>query len=216
MSDSTVNLLQPISDWIRKFADGTIDLERKNQIETGAAFIASKIGRQKNADVVFICTHNSRRSQLAHVWASVAAAHFGLAQVRSFSGGTEVTACNERTVASLQRFGFDIDTPVDGSDSNPKYLVRYSPDAPPIECDSKLFTSIETRQFAAMMCCADVDGKCPIVTGAAIRIAWHYDDPKVADDTSAEESRYDERSEQIGADMYRMMAKAKHLLDQAR
>ena len=63
-----------------------------------------------------------------------------------------------------------------------------------------------------MMCCSDVDEKCPLVHGAAVRIPWHYDDPKVADDTDQEQARYDERSRQIGNDMYWMMSLAKQKL----
>lgn len=213
MSHSVVSLFEPIDKRLQQFAaqrpEGS---ERADQIGSGASFIASQIESGKSADLIFICTHNSRRSQFAHVWASVASQAFGLDRVRSYSGGTEVTACNERTIASLQRFGFKVE--VKTASTNPKYLVRFSDVAPPIECDSKLFTAPDTDEFAAMMCCSDVDDKCPIVPGAAIRIAWHYDDPKVADDTSDEENRYDERSFQIGTDMYLLMAMAKQLIDE--
>ena len=180
--------------------------DRPKQITKGAQFLASKLSRGELADVMFVCTHNSRRSQFAHVWATVAASHFGLDGVRCYSGGTEVTACNERTIASLKRFGFEIE--MTGREANPMYLVHFSNDRPPIECNSKLYTAPGLSDFAAMMCCSDVDEKCPLVQGAAVRIPWHYEDPKVADDTDQETARYDERSLQIGHDMYHLMALA--------
>ena len=156
---------------------------------------------------MFVCTHNSRRSQFSHVWAAVAAHHFALDNVECYSGGTEVTACNERTIASLERYGFKVTK--SGAESNPDYSVAFADSARPAECSSKLYTDPGLENFAAMMCCSDVDEKCPLVHGAAVRIPWHYDDPKVADDTDQEQARYDERSRQIGHDMYWMMSLAK-------
>lgn len=198
-------MFEPIRTLLEKFkADGVEASERCEQIAASARFLAERLLQNKVADAMFVCTHNSRRSQFAHVWASVCASHFGLDGVRCYSGGTEVTACNERTVASLQRFGFEVEKT--GDDANPVYLVRYSDNVAPVECSSKLYTAPGLHDFAAMMCCADVDEKCPLVQGAAIRIAWHYDDPKSADDTDQEAARYDERSLQIGSDMFHVMS----------
>ena len=74
--------------------------------------------------VLFVCTHNSRRSQFAHVWAEVFAHHYGLDWVRCYSGGTEVTACDERTVAALRRAGFQVSA--SGAAPNPIYQCKYS------------------------------------------------------------------------------------------
>lgn len=181
--------------------------ERKAQIQAGADFIISRLATNGTAELMFICTHNSRRSQFAHVWATVAAAVHGLDAVNCFSGGTEVTACNPRTIASLKRSGFQIESSSAGP--NPKYLVHFAENLAPAECDSKLFTDPGLHEFAAMMCCSDVDEKCPIVPQATIRIPWHYEDPKIADDTAEEAARYDERSLQIGRDMFQMMSLVK-------
>lgn len=201
-------MFEKIQALLHDFETNGIDAsERQDQIAAGAEFLASKLAAKQAPDAMFVCTHNSRRSQFAHVWAAVAASHFGLDRVRCYSGGTEVTACNERTVASLKRFGFEIE--MTGDAANPNYLVHFSNDAPPIECSSKLYTTPGLEDFAAMMCCSDVDEKCPLVQGAAVRIPWHYDDPKAADDTEQEAARYDERSLQIGHDMFHLMAKVR-------
>ena len=57
-------------------------------------------------DLTFICTHNSRRSHLAQVWAQAAAAHYKITGIRTHSGGTEATACNHRTIRALRRSRF--------------------------------------------------------------------------------------------------------------
>jgi len=91
------------------------------------AVIAEHARRQLAAggtvQLVFICTHNSRRSQLAQIWAKTAADYYGLKGVETYSGGTETTAFNPRAVAALRRAGFRISTIDSSSDANPRYLV---------------------------------------------------------------------------------------------
>ena len=175
---------------------------RWSQIDSSAQYVAEKLNVGQPAHLMFVCTHNSRRSQFAHVWAETWARKLGLEGVYCYSGGTEVTACNQRTVAALERFGFNVTS--NGGD-NPDYSVKFSDDHPAVTCNSSLFSSAKISNFAAMMCCADVDEKCPVVVGAEIRIPWHYDDPKAADDTSEEKIRYYERCRQIGKDMMLLM-----------
>lgn len=165
-----------------------------------ADFVANKRAAGALADLVFICTHNSRRSQMGQVWATVAAAVHGIEGVRAFSGGTEVTAFNPRAVAALRRAGFRIDDP-DGH--NPRYAVSFGLTAPSLECVSKTYADpFNPREgFAAVMTCSEADGACPSVDGADLRLALPYLDPKAADDTAQEAARYDERCRQIAAEM---------------
>ncbi len=67
-------------------------------------FIQMKMEANQSVRLNFICTHNSRRSQLAQVWAHVAAAYYGL-EVQCASGGTETTAFYPAAIASLERAG---------------------------------------------------------------------------------------------------------------
>ena len=186
--------------------------ERWQQIDESASYIVDRLNADKTVDLMFVCTHNSRRSQFAHVWAEVWARSFGLDGVRCYSGGTEVTACNERTVAALKRFGFEVES---GDGENPNYRVKFSNNHKPVLCNSSLFRDAGLTEFAAMMCCSDVDQKCPLVDGAEIRIPLHYDDPKSADDSEEETSRYDERCRQIGRDMMLLMHEAANRRDEA-
>ena len=57
-----------------------------------------------------------------------------------------------------------------------------------------------------MMCCADASEKCPVVFGSETICLLHYEDPKVADNTSGEAAKYDERSLQIGREMFYVMS----------
>ncbi|MCA2979836.1 MAG: protein-tyrosine-phosphatase [Myxococcaceae bacterium] len=155
--------------------------------------------RGGSLDVVFVCTHNSRRSHMAQLLGAVAARRANVA-ARTFSAGTEATAFNPRAVAALVRAGFDI-PPADGP--NPRYQVRWSPTAPPLEAFSKALgdPSLPSAGFVAVMTCTQADAACPLVKGAVARVAVPYEDPKVADGTPAEAGRYDERVEQLGRDL---------------
>lgn len=179
--------------------------ERRAQLARLAAFVAERRQQGQSAALTFICTHNSRRSQMGQVWAATAAAWLGVEGVRTFSGGTETTAFNPRAVAALQRAGFEIDDP--GGD-NPHRRVRMGAQAPELSCFSKRFGDDANphEDFAAVMTCAAADASCPTVPGAALRLGLPYDDPKVADDTAQETARYDERSQQIAAEMFYAMS----------
>jgi len=175
-----------------------ITTSRKAQLQELTAYVRAKKGSP--AHLNFICTHNSRRSHLGMIWAAVAAHHFGLENVTTYSGGTEATAFNPRAVAALERAGFRIENP---GGENPDYLVHYAEDHPPLVCFSKRYDDPANAAgtFAAIMTCSDADDNCPLIPGAELRLALTYEDPKVADDTLAEAERYDERVAQIGREM---------------
>ena len=69
-------------------------------------YILQELMADRIASLLFICTHNSRRSQLGQIWALTAADYYSIGKVRTFSGGTVATAFNPGTVASLERAGF--------------------------------------------------------------------------------------------------------------
>lgn len=183
-------------------AMATIPQERRRTLDRLATFV----GESDPAALTFICTHNSRRSHLAEQWASVAARYYGLERVATYSGGTEATAFNPRAIAALERAGFEISSP---EGDNPRHEVSVGPGLTRVAF-SKTFAdeANPSEGFAAVMTCSDADRSCPFVEGAALRVALPYVDPKEADDTPAEASRYDERSRQIASEMFYLMARA--------
>ncbi len=176
------------------------------ELRQAAAFIRGRVDQGKPADLTFICTHNSRRSHLCQIWAQTAAAYYGLTNVATYSGGTEATACNIRTVRALRRAGFSIAQSTGGS--NPVYLAQYSESRPAAKMYSKRFASAENPQkdFAAVFSCDDAAKRCPVVEGAALRLPILYVDPKVSDNSPAEAATYDERSGQIAREMFYLMS----------
>lgn len=163
--------------------------------------VRARLAESGKADLLFVCTHNSRRSHMAQLIGLAAASRNGLAGVRTFSGGTEATAFNPRAIAALGRVGFEVTRARE--DKNPHYRVRYSASAEPADAFSKRFPEPPNpaQGFVAVMTCSQADAACPFVRGAVARLAVPYEDPKVADDTPAEAAKYDERVEQIGRDL---------------
>jgi protein-tyrosine-phosphatase len=197
-----------IENIVRNFP--SISDERKEKLAEIAEYIRSKQTDQDTANLIFICTHNSRRSHFAQIWAQTAAFYYGVNNVYCYSGGMEATACNIRTVNALKRAGFKITTQ-DTVSKNPHYLVKYASSAPFIEAFSKKFDAETNPQqkFAAIMTCSQADQTCPIVFGADRRIAIPYEDPKVSDTTSEEEAVYNERCKQIATEMFFVFASLK-------
>lgn len=178
-----------------------IGADRRSRLERLADFIAARRAAERPCALTFVCTHNSRRSHLAQLWAAAAARRVGLAGVETYSGGIERTAFEPRAVEALRRAGFRIEPVASGP--NPEYRVWSSDDAPPAACFSKLLDEPPNPRadFAAVLVCADVDARCPTVPRASVVIALPFDDPKLADGTPRESAVYDERCRQIAREL---------------
>lgn len=180
---------------------------RKQDLLSVAAYIRDAIGKRGEAHLNFICTHNSRRSHLSQIWAAVAAYHYGLEGIHTYSGGTETTAFHPNAVDALRRAGFQISIVGLMGEPNPHYALEYTPNQPPMVCYSKRFDQAVPpgKPFAAIMTCSDADQNCPLVPGAEFQQSLPYDDPKQADGTAMETQVYDERCHQIASEMMWMM-----------
>jgi len=214
-SQPNANLLPPLRPYVKEVANelGKVSAERRVVLDEIANNIAAQLESGKEAQLTFICTHNSRRSHMSQVWAQTAAYYFGLEKVHAFSGGTEATACNCRTVAAMRRVGFDIEDATTGE--NPVYLVRYATDRPPIRAYSKLYNADGNpkRDFIALMTCSVADKSCPVVQGAISRYAIHYADPRLCDDTPTETAAYNERCREIAREMFYIMSEVRRQRD---
>ena len=207
-SRSNANLLPALRPYVKEVAGetGMIAAERKEVLDAIASDVTARLQAGKSADLTFICTHNSRRSHMSQIWAQTAAYYYGLDKVHTFSGGTQATACNCRTVAAMRRVGFDIEDATTGD--NPIYLVRYATDRPVIRAYSKLYNADGNprRDFIALMTCSVADKSCPVVQGAVSRYAIHYVDPRLCDDTPTETTAYNERCREIAREMFYIMS----------
>jgi arsenate reductase len=193
-------LFPKIQSVVDKMDWNSIPDARKKTLQDMATYIQQKLDSGAAPLLNFICTHNSRRSQFAEIWAQTAAYNFGV-YVQCFSGGTETTAFHPNALDSLTRLGFEISMEKDGD--NPLYRVRYSEK----ECAAMFSKTYDhevnpTSDFAAVMTCSHADENCPVVFGADKRISLSYEDPKFYDNTPLADAFYDVRSFEIGTELF--------------
>lgn len=183
--------------------------DRKAQLKKVALFVKSTLSAEKKADLVFICTHNSRRSHLSQIWAKTAADYYGVEGITTYSGGTEASAFNPRAVKALTKAGFKIDKT--SEDKNPVYEVKYAESAPTLKAFSKKYSDEPNPKsnFVAVMTCSQADKTCPLIEGASLRVSIPYDDPKAFDGLPEEEAKYDERCKQIATEMLYIFSQVK-------
>lgn len=176
-----------------------IPASRKKELELLRDFILKKKGK---TNLIFICTHNSRRSHLAQIWAQIASNYYNLKGISCYSGGTESTAFYPSAIEALKEQGLLALRISEGA--NPIYAIRFTDSNHPILCFSKKhdhFFNPKTN-FIAIMTCDQADQNCPFIPNANHRISIKYEDPKVADGTAFEKEKYTQRSWEICREMF--------------
>ncbi|MFQ5817206.1 MAG: arsenate reductase ArsC [Terriglobia bacterium] len=109
--------------------------------------------------LLFLCTGNSVRSQMAEGWAR----HLAGNQFEVFSAGTAPACLNPSAVAAMKEKGLDISRQ-----------------------RSKSLGEVPGEADYVISLCAQVDAACPTLPARRLRLAWHLPDP-VAVSGSAEE-----------------------------
>ena len=110
--------------------------------------------------VLFLCTHNSCRSQMAEGIVN----HYLGDWLEAFSAGTEATSVNPRAIAVMQEIGIDI------SHHRSKTLDEYAGES---------FDYVITL-------CGSANEQCPLFFGGVQRIHIGFDDPAKATGGEAE------------------------------
>ena len=112
--------------------------------------------------VLFLCTHNSARSQMAEGFLRALAGD----RFEAGSAGTEKTSVNPLAIRAMAERGIDIRGHT-----------------------SKLYDGpgVAGRWDYLITVCDDANERCPLVPGAVQRLHWSFEDPSRA--TGAEEER---------------------------
>ncbi len=183
--------------------------ERKHLLKDIAICISTEFNDREKLNLNFICTHNSRRSQLAQVWAFFAIDYFQLRNIYSFSGGTEVTAFHRNTVKCLQKTNFEFNV-VDFSHQNPRYLISFDGTKKSILGFSKTYDSDANEfPYIAITTCDSADENCPFIPDAIKRFHLPYKDPKSYDGSDLQMEKYLETSQQIASELYFLFSEVK-------
>ncbi len=111
--------------------------------------------------MLFLCTHNSARSQMAEGLLR----HLGGDRFEAHSAGTEATSVRPQAIRAMDEIGVDIT----GQES--KILERYMQEP---------FDYVITV-------CDDANEACPFFPGARNRLHWSFEDPSRAEGTEEEQ-----------------------------
>ena len=190
-----------IREIIAQLSTERISEERKIILQPLIEFISSKISKNEEVRLNFICTHNSRRSHLSQIWAQTMAYYYQIENVFCYSGGTEATAMFPKVAETLANQGFEI---LKLSETeNPVYAVKFAENEHAVICFSKKYNDDFNPKsaFAAILTCDSADENCPIVYGAEARIPIKYEDPKKSDGTPEMDETYFNRSLEIATEM---------------
>ena len=123
--------------------------------------MSAKKGNIMKQRVLFICTHNSARSQMAEGLLR----HLGDERFEVFSAGTEATYVRPMAIRAMAELGIDI------SYQQSKTLDRYL---------NEPFDNVITV-------CDTAAEACPVFPGAARRRHWSFEDPSKATGSESEQ-----------------------------
>lgn len=110
--------------------------------------------------VLFICTHNSARSQMAEGWLR----HLGGGNYEAHSAGTEATDVRPLAIEAMREVGIDI------SGQESKTLERY----------------LRQPWDYVITVCDQAGGSCPVFPGGKRRLHWSFPDPSMAEGSDAQ------------------------------
>jgi len=175
--------------------------ERKALLKNIAKFIIDELEDRDKINLNFICTHNSRRSQISQVWAFYAATYFEL-PINAYSGGTETTAFHRNTVKTLQDVGFNFNVE-NFSHQNPKYSISFKGTDKTILGFSKKYDDPTNEYpYVAITTCGHADENCPFIPDALKRFHLPFEDPKSSDNTPLQKEAYLKTNQRIAAEIF--------------
>ena len=117
-------------------------------------------------NIVFICTHNSRRSQFCEIWGNVFSKIYNK-KLNVYSAGLKKTSVYKGVIFSLSRTGLKI-----SGDGKVKYEENE------INLTSKTLDDIKEQKFIGVMTCSNAEKSCPIDQRSIKNINMFYKDPK--------------------------------------
>lgn len=178
-----------------------LSTDRKKKLHEIAEIIRQELLEQKELALVFICTHNSRRSILGQVWGQIAAFHYNFDTIYTYSAGTVETSVSPTIINVLEKVGLKCTQK--STATNSIYQLTYLATEQPIELFSKKYTHPSIpHKFIAIMTCADAAENCPYIPQAMKRFSIPFEDPKYADNTPNSANVYYEKSIEIATEVF--------------
>lgn len=114
--------------------------------------------------LLFLCTGNSCRSQMAEGWARELAELHGENWLTVESAGIEAHGKNPRAIAVMQDAGIDIS----------------------VQESTRVTNAMLARTDLVVSVCGHADEHCPVLPAGTRKLHWPLDDPAKAEGTEAE------------------------------
>ncbi|MBN2003503.1 MAG: arsenate reductase ArsC [Anaerolineae bacterium] len=119
----------------------------------------------KKPPVLFLCTHNSARSQMAEAFLR----KYGREYLEAHSAGLEPTEIHPMTYRVMQEIGIDLEA--DGHYA--KGLIEE-------------YFEKQVHLGYLITVCSNAEAKCPIYPGVSVREYWNLEDPAAFEGTEEE------------------------------
>lgn len=192
---------QKITNFISNLDVSNISKSRKNSINDIINEIKKNTRQHKESRLIFICTHNSRRSIFSEVWSQTFIKYYNLNNIYTFSGGTEVSKVYSGVINTFIKNGFKVTN--NKNQYNPTYSIYYGKQNSNIKVKSKLYNSSlnPTSNLIAIMNCSSAEKSCPFIPGASARIYLPFDDPKESDGSQIEVENYRNTNLEVASSM---------------
>ncbi len=128
---------------------------------------------ESKTKVLFLCTHNSVRSQMAEAFLR----HFGAEYFEVYSAGLEKSEINPLTIKVMEELNYDL------SNQYSKEVAEYRGNI----------------HFGILITvCSKAEEKCPIMPGLGTRLHWPFDNPSSFEGTEEEKiNKFREVRDQI-------------------
>lgn len=155
--------VQDIEEWALREDRLRWRLEIRRDDKCVVTYHNEESSMSEKASVLFVCVHNSARSQMAEEFLRKAAGD----ELHVESAGLEPGTLNPRVVTVLQEVGIDIS----GKETRDVFEV---------------YRTGRSFSYVITVCSREAEEKCPIFPGPGVRLNWPFDDPSAFTGTEEE------------------------------
>ncbi|UZR93650.1 hypothetical protein [Chondrinema litorale] len=202
-------LLDFIRERISEF--DLIEPRRKQTLGLISELILPAALAGRNISFLFVCSDNSIRTQLCHIWIKAAAQYFSIQNLRFYSGGVSVKGIPQPLINTLKTAGFKVK--VLTKTSNPHLAIKISKEQNLGVFYSKYINVKENpkENFCAIITCQDVERELNLNMRTYLKVTIPYDSLEGLPEAN-EQKAYDLLSKKIAREMLYIMTTAHEIL----
>ena len=172
----TINMDLVFNKFFSRIDSFNPNQKRKKRLDNIASVINENLNKTRS--IVFLCTHNSRRSQICEVWGKVFAEIYRK-KININSAGAFKTVVHSQVYESIVKCGLIV---------NNKKEIFF--DKKKFKLNSKTTDSITMKNFIAVMTCSDAEKSCPHDPKSIRNIKMFFNDPRIYDETDKMSREY--------------------------